>query len=393
MKKLHFLCMALAAVIIVGCAAPERKEESKVFYPEPPELPRIQFLASFTGSQDIQSKQSAFDVFLTGKEGGSVLQKPYGVAVYDGKIYVCDTMQGVRIFDFEKKTFGGLQGAHGLGNLLQPINISVDKDGNKYITDPARGQVLMFDKNDFFVRAFGTPGVWRPVDAAAFEDRVYVVDVKNAEIRVFDRETGDLLKKFGQKGEPKDILVLPTNIAFDHDGYLYVSDSGRFQVVEFDRDGHERATIGELGSEPTKFARPKGVALDRNGNLYVADAAFDSIQVFNKDHRLLLFFGKGGTGPGDLELPAKVAINYDSVKYFTKYADPGFEIEYIIAVTSQLGDHMVNVYGFGKEKGKKYPTDEELAKQLQEKWEALQKEKDEKTKDEEEKSREIKKTY
>src|SRR5208283_5205845 len=189
-----------------------------------------------------------------------------------------------------------------------------------------------------------------------------------------DRETGDLVKKFGQKGEPKDILVLPTNIAFDPEGYLYVSDSGRFQIVKFDRDGHERATIGELGAEATKFARPKGVAVDRNGNLYAADAAFDSIQVFNKDNRLLLFFGKGGTGPGDLELPAKVAINYDSVKYFTNYADPGFEVEYIIAVTSQIGDHMVNVYGFGKEKGKKYPTDEEVAKQLQEKYDALKKE-------------------
>ena len=41
-----------------------------------------------------------------------------------------------------------------------------------------------------------------------------------------------------------------------------------------------------------------------------------------------------------------------------------FQIEYIIIVTSQFGNRMVNVYGFGKEKGKKYPTDADLKQQL-----------------------------
>ncbi len=369
--------MALAAALLYSCAPAVKKEQALVFYPEPPELPRVQFLASFDGSQDIASEKSAFDVFLTGKEIGTILQKPYGVAVYDGKIYVCDTLKTVMVFDFQARTFKPLQGAHGLGTLLQPINISIDKEGNKFVTDAVRGQVVMFDKNDFYVKAFGTPGIWRPVDAAAYEDRVYVVDRKNAEIRVFDRASGAIVQKIGQKGEPKERLGLPTNIAFDSAGYFYVSDLGRFQILKFDRDGHLRDTIGELGSESGHFARPKGIAFDRDNNLYVADAAFDSIQVFNKEKQLLLFFGKAGQGPGDLQLPAKVTVDYDSVKYFSKYAAPDFEINFLVVVTSQLGDHMVNVYGAGREKGKKYPTDEELARQLKEKLEQIKKEKEE----------------
>ncbi len=380
MKKLFIFCTAFVFAVAVGCAMPEKKEETKVFYPEPPELPRIQFLASFTGSKDIEPEKSALDVFLTGKESGRLLQKPYGVAIYNGKMYVCDTMQGVMIFDFQKRMLRPLQGDRGPGKLVQPINISIDRAGNKYVADPARGQVVEYDKDDFYVRAIGTPGGWRPVDAAVYEDSVYVADIKNAEIKVFDRETGAPVRQFGQTGEPKDRLSLPANIAFDPEGDLYVSDIGRFQIVKFDRDGHVRGTFGELGSEAGHFARPKGISVDRNGNLYAVDSAFDVVQMFDKDAHLLLFFGKAGTGPGDLQLPAKVTVDYDNVKYFANYADPKFDIQHIIIVTNQMGDRMVNVYAFGKEKGKKYPSNEELEAQVKEKFDKLRKEQEGKNK-------------
>ena len=112
------------------------------------------------------------------------------------------------------------------------------------------------------------------------------------------------------------------------------------------------------------FARPRGIAIDRQERIYTVDAAFDNVQVFSPDGQLLLFFGKGGIGPGDLYLPAKIVIDYDNVQDFQQFADPSFQIEYIIIVTSQFGNRMVNVYGFGKEKGKKYPTDADLKQQL-----------------------------
>jgi hypothetical protein len=134
--------------------------------------------------------------------------------------------------------------------------------------------------------------------------------------------------------------------------------------VQYDRDGHYIGTIGKLGSATGDFARPRGIAIDRQERIYTVDAAFDNVQVFSPDGQLLLFFGKGGIGPGDLYLPAKIVIDYDNVQDFQQFADPSFQIEYIIIVTSQFGNRMVNVYGFGKEKGKKYPTDADLKQQL-----------------------------
>jgi len=389
-KYVRFFCAILLILLSAACAsAPPVVKQAPVFYPEPPELARIQFLTSYTSSKDIEQKQSAFGRFITGgKEIIRQLDKPYGVAIQDGRIYVCDTNQTVMVFDLNKNTFAPLQGAQGRGKLVQPINISIDKDGNKYVADAVRGQVVMFDKNDFYVKEYGISGEWRPVDAVAYEDKLYVADIKNGEVKVFSLETGEIVQKLGHQGEKTDWLSMPTNLAFDSQGFLYVSDTGRFQIVKLDRDGNLRGTIGSLGSQLGAFARPRGITLDREDRLYAVDAAFDTVQIFTKEGQLLFFFGKAGYKPGDLFLPAKIVVDYKNISFFQRYADPSFEIEAVVIVTSQFGPRMVNVYGLGKEKGKKYPTEEELKALAEEQRKKLKKENPEGKTDEGEKKAE-----
>jgi sugar lactone lactonase YvrE len=357
-------CVALA-LLVAGCAAPVRKREAAVFFPPAPELPRIQYLTFFNGLKDVE-KQSGFDRFVVGEKQDVKLDKPYGVAIHDGKIYVCDTNSTVVVFDLKGKTFSNLKGAAGPGKLVQPINISIDADGTKYVADPVRGQVVAYGPDDEYVKAYGAPGNWRPVDAVPFEDRLYVADVEHGMVKVFDKGSGEQLKTIGATGEPSERLDRPTNLAFDGEGYLYVTDAGRFQVVKYDRDGHFRATIGRVGDNIGHFARPKGIAVDREGRLYAVDASFNNVQVFNKDGRLLMFFGESEDKPGNFVLPAKVAIDYDNLQYFKDDLDPGFQADYLLLVTSQFGSRFVNVLAFGREKGKQYPTEEEILKLLDE---------------------------
>jgi hypothetical protein len=360
------IALAAMALLAAACGAPVRKKQPPVFFPPAPALPRIQFLTSFSGMKDVE-EQSAFDRFVVGEKRDLKLDKPYGVGIHDGKVYVCDTNATVIVFDLKGKAFTTLKGAVGPGKLVQPVNISIEPDGTKYVADPVRGQIVVFDRNDDYVRAYGEPGAWRPVDAVPYEDRLYVADISNGLVKVFEKASGALLRSIGDKGEPSERLDRPTNLAFDREGYLYVTDFGRFQVVKFDRDGHFKATIGEPGDGLGHFARPKGIAVDREGRIYAVDASFNNVQIFNKDGRLLMFFGEAGEGAGQLTLPAKVAIDYDNVPLFQKYADPGFQIEYLVIVTSQFGTRMVNVLGYGQEKGGKYPTEAELLKQIEEK--------------------------
>lgn len=374
--QVYFALLLLAAFALSGCAAPKTatREAEKVFYPEPPELPRLQFLTSLNGAKDIEDSPSALDTFLAGGETArGNLKKPYGVGIHDGKIYVADSVETVKVFDLVNKKFHNLKGAKGLGKLVQPINLWIQPDGTKFVADPVRNQVIMYDAKDFYVKSFSYPGKWKPTDMAAYDDRLYVVDGLNKEIAVFDISSGNFVKKFGKTTQdPEKDLGFPTNISIDPEGFLYITDVGRFQVVKYDRDGHYRMSFGKLGRSVGHFARPRDSAVDRQGRLLVVDAAFNNVQIFRtEDGQLLTFFGGSGKKPGSLDLPAGIAIDYDNIGLFAKYIDPNFEPDYLVIVTSQVGENRVNVYAFGKEKGAHYPSEDDLLEQQREKMEQI----------------------
>ncbi len=351
--------------LVASCAKQIEPPAAPVFFPPAPELPRIQFLTSLNGRKDVE-EQSAFDRFVLGEKPDLNVDKPYGLAIHGGKLYVCDTNSTVFVFDLEDRTFAPLEGAVGPGRLRQPTNIAIDDDGIKYVADPVRGQIVVFATDDRYLNAFGVPGTWRPVDVVPLEGRLYVVDGMKRLVVVLDAKTGQVLKSIGDKGDATEKLDRPTNIARDVDGYLYVTDFGRFQVLKYDRDGHFKASFGGLGADFGHFARPKGIALDHEGRLYAVDASFNNVQIFNADGRLLLFFGENGEAPGGLLLPAKVVIDYENLKYFEPYLASGFRPEYLILVTSQFGDRRVNVFAYGRSVDKAYPSDADALKQIEE---------------------------
>jgi len=359
------LAAAALALLAASCSAPVQKRPPALFFPPAPELPRLQFLTAFTGSNDVEP-QSAFNRFVVGDRQNVRLDKPYGVAIHGGRIYVCDTNATVVVFDMELKTFGPLKGATGPGRLIEPINIAIEPDGTKYVADPTRGQVVVFDRNDDYVKAIGEPGGWRPVDAVPSGSRLYVADIAAGLVKVFDKATGSLLQAIGDQGDPSERLDRPTNLAVDRDGNLFVTDFGRFQVVEFDPAGKFVRTFGRPGDAPGRFARPKGIAVDHEGRLYVVDASFNNVQIFNRDARPLLFFGEGGQEPGNLLLPAKVTLDYDNLQWFSQYFEKGFRGEYLVLVTSQFGPRAVSIFAYGREEGRSYPTEDDLLRQIEE---------------------------
>ena len=141
-------------------------------------------------------------------------------------------------------------------------------------------------------------------------------------------------------------MGMPTNIAVFKDT-LYVSDFGYGNIKRYLIDGTIIDTIGSRGDRPGYFSKVKGIAVDKESNLFAADAAFDNVQIFNKDRKLLMDLGGHyqGVGPGGLILPAKVIVDYDNLKYFQKFVDPGFDLKYLVFVVSQYGPSLINVYG------------------------------------------------
>jgi len=359
------IAAAIAAAMLAGCVstpsktdkAPAAEAAGPVFYPPLPNPPRIQYLTTIASERDLAVKKDSFADFIMGEEKDSQrLTQPYGVAMTQGKLYVADTgAGGLAIFDLAQQRFKFVTG-NGAGRMKRPINVRIDTDGTKYVTDTARDQILIYDRDDRFVKALGVEGQFRPVDVAIAGDRLYVADILHHQIHVLDKASGRPLFKFGNAGYGVGELFHPTNIAIGIDGDIYVVETSNYRVQRFTADGKPVRTYGEVGSTLGSFARPKGIAIDRTGRMYVGDAAFQNVQIFDRDGKLLLFFGQTEGRSDGLNLPAGVTIDYDNVALFRRFADPKFQIEYLILVASQFGPNKVDVFGFGKMNGMDYPA-------------------------------------
>lgn len=352
--NLHALRNAAYALFLSGlfgcAAAPDSgPAEPALYYPSPPAPARLQYLTRFSTQLDLGASNDAFNEFVWGKqtEDGHLVKKPYGLAIHDGAILVVDTRKyGYAVFDLKTQRARFIQGS-GPSAMRKPINITVDSDGTRYITDTKREQILVFDRNDRFQRAIGASGQFRPVDVAVTADRLFVTDILHHQVHILDKLTGGPIATFGSVGGDPGELFQPTNLALGPDGTLYVTDTGNFRVQEFTLEGEFVREIGQIGTVAGQFARPKGIALDRDSRLYVVDAAFENIQILDQDGTSLLYFAEPGDARGNINMPTVVKIDYENLDYFRRYVDPAFELEYLVLVASQFGINKVVVFGFG----------------------------------------------
>lgn len=355
MKKGLKYLLLIFLFFVFGCAtAPEvvQSAPKAIFYPPEPDEPRLQFLASFSSSDDLEAPSGAFRKFVIGDEKRTKpIVKPYGVAVFDNKIYVCDTVHnGIDVLDLERRKFEYFRPKEE-SQLIDPINLCFDAVGNMYVADSRRGQVIIFDKGGNYLGAIGKKSEFKPTDVLVRGDKIYICDLKTQSIKIFGLKDKQYLTGIPLEGAKEEAkLFSPTNIAVDEEGNLYVSDTGAFRVQKYGPEGEFLMSVGSHGDAPGQFARPKGVAVDREGRIYVVDAAFENVQIFDKEGKLLLFFAEPGASPASLVLPAGIVIDYSLKDYFSLLADHSFEIEYLVLVTSQYGNRKLSIFGFGHKK-------------------------------------------
>ena len=349
MRTGFYFVLSISFLFLAGCAPSAKKDHGTVFYPQPPETPRVQFLTSITAESDL-GKASGFREYLLGEtQSVKQLVRPYAIAHDKGHIYVIDkTAKKVIIIDLVEKSFSNIRDVRA-GALKDPTGIAITDDGYKYIADAGRGQIVVFDESNEFVRAYGEEKQFRPMSVAVDGNKIYVCDIAENEIEVLDKETGAVLTKIGQTGTGEADLHKPTHLTIDKDGNLFITDALNFRIQMFDKDGKFIRSIGKLGTYPGTFGRPKGIDVDRDGHIYTADASFELIQIFDVESaEPLLPFGKYGPAPGSTYLPSGVHVDYENVSAFEKYADPDFELKYLIYVGNMLGGNKLNVYGFGE---------------------------------------------
>lgn len=341
-----FAACALSACVSTGRFG--RVAEQVVIYPTPPDTARVQFLFSVTSELDVTGRRSEGFLASLLDEPSDVLyiKKPYGVDLFAGRFYVCDSMlPGVVIIDIVERTLRQWQPG-GPGELKKPINCTVDPfDGSLYVADTERRQVVVFDAAGEYVGAFGND-LGRPGDVFVDEDRLFVADLDARKVHIYDKSTRTLRSSFPGPGVVPEMRIQQITSLWVQDELVYLVDFAASKVKVYRTDGTPVSAFGSLGQNSGQFIRPKGIAVDRSGIIYVVDAAFDNVQLFDPDGQLLMAFGGGHNGPGGLNLPAQVRVSYENLELFQEYVDPMFELEYLILVTSQYGPNRLNVYGF-----------------------------------------------
>jgi len=329
--------------------APETKpnildllDYSKIVWPNPPAITRIKYLNYFSAEKlqtpSQQKPKVAWMDRLSGVVTGETrpqkprfqLVLPYGLAVDSkGRLYVADSkVLAVFIFDTQTKDVELIKnGTHARFGWI--TGLAIDDTDRLFVADTKMRRVLVFDP-EHRVEGSISEGMVSPGGMAIdTENRfLYVPDAEQDQVLVYDADPPyKLLRRIGTGGKghtlttPGD-FAMPTNVAVDRDGNLYVSDTLNDRVEVFDAEGNFIRTFGKPGDGPGYFARPKGIAIDGDGHVWVADGMQNRVQVFTPEGRLLIWMGEAGTLPGQFSALAGLTIDKKN-RVFTSEQYPG----------------------------------------------------------------------
>ncbi len=76
---------------------------------------------------------------------------------------------------------------------------------------------------------------------------------------------GKFIKRWGKLGTGPGEFNVPHNIAMDSQGRVFVSDVGNSRIQIFDQDG-------KFLDQWKQFGKPNGIFIDKNDVLYVTDS-------------------------------------------------------------------------------------------------------------------------
>lgn len=207
--------------------------------------------------------------------------------------------------------FGGV--GLGEGEFSYPRAITTEPNGSVFVVDKA-GRVQRFSRRGEFEIAWKMPETkfGKPVGLAVHPDgRLFIADTHYHRVMIYDRD-GAWLGSFGREGFGDGEFQLPTDVAVDREGFIYVSE-----YMENDRLtkwSPDLEFIKAIGMEPVdgvRLRRPAGIDIDAEQTIWVADACNHRIVRFSSEGEFLGAFGEFGEEPGRLRYPYDIAVSPD----------------------------------------------------------------------------------
>ena len=233
-----------------------------------------------------------------------------------------------------------LRGPRPLIRFAAPHSVAARGDGLLAVADGSASVVHIIDlenRGHCTVSGWGDEEFRVPLGVCWAGDRILVTDAGRHEVVELDRE-GGCRRCFGQ-----DVLSRPVGITYVATrDQVYVVDGGAHCLVVFDASGALVRKIGGPGQDKGQFNYPSHICWDKGDKLLVADSGNFRVQILDVDGACLQVMGQKGDGAGDFSLPKGVAIDREGHIYVV---DAHFENVQVFDAGGQL------LLAFGQEGG------------------------------------------
>jgi sugar lactone lactonase YvrE len=251
-----------------------------------------------------------------GRGTGARFNQPDGIAVDSkGTVFVTDSADNtVRSItaDGDVRTLAGSPGQSGYkdgtgtdARFARPKGVAIDAKGDLYVADSQNNLIRHLTQDGTVTTFAGSVGLTGSVNgvganasfgvlrgiAADTANNVYVLDGASVRRITSDGRVTTLAGVPDQTGAVDgagDVALfnLPTGIAVDFGGTVYVADTGNNTIRRIAPDGLVTTLAGTAGSPGSddgigavaRFNCPIGIAADAAGNVYVADSGNSSIR-------------------------------------------------------------------------------------------------------------------
>ncbi len=270
-------------------------------------------------------------------------------------------------------------------NLVKPVGIGADRNGNFFVTLRDSAVVVQFDRNGNYVSHFGERGLavgnmMVPLGTAvdSLAGHVYVVDRSRFRLICFSTQgeylwevtllnplnvvvgpdgdvyvltfgpivhltaQGELVQEVGSRGFSEGQFDFPRGAVALADDELIIADTNNTRLQRVKLSGELTATVEWVEGTPprfqddpnTRFGLPTGVAVDGRGRIVVMDGFRHTLEMLDPETReVLTDFGgeREGNSAGMFNLPTGIVRLYGDTYAVTDTFNDRVQIIRLIA--------------------------------------------------------------
>lgn len=189
----------------------------------------------------------------------------------------------------------------------RPHMVNIDQFDNVWLVDDGGHCIRKMDQQGEVSLTLGEPGVKgfddhyynHPTDIGWDRDgNLYMTDGDNSEKTSRNRRVlkytkdGKFIKKWGSIGQGVGQFDYPHSILVDSEETVFVCDRNNWRIQVFDKHGQQEANRTHIG-------RVYKIVQDKNGDYFVSDGKVGRITKFKRDGTVIGFFETPDKGPGE----------------------------------------------------------------------------------------------